>query len=309
MPDQDAQGELERVAETQWNVLRIADLRAAGFSRQQIETMAKRGQVHNRHRGVWTYGHPRLAWQGVLLAAQYAANDSAFLSHETALALNGLRKVYLGEIHVTVVGSRTTVGDPNVRLHRTTAVPELRKNGALRYTAIPRTLLDLAAAGTTVKQLTDHITEAIHQRKLNHAQMLDTLERHYGRPGTKRLAAAYAYYLPRDSSKSGLERSFDQALRARPRIPEPLRNVYIEAGGIDWEIDRYFPHARLAVELDGRPFHSAQQDVERDRVKEAKLATRGIAVLRITDQRWGDEPEDCLDDLEVVLAKDWRWSA
>jgi hypothetical protein len=281
--------------------LRLADLRSAGLSKMQIQTMVRRGQIHRRHQGVYSYGHPTIPWQGVLLAAQYAAGASAFLSHETALALHGLRKVYLGEIHVTVVGSRTKLRDPRVRLHRTTVDPELRRNGQLRYTALPRTLLDLATAGATVKQLTDHITEAIHQRKLDHAQMQATLA--HRQAGSGSLREAYGYYLPRPSSKSTLERSFDQGLKLRPTIPDPLRNVYIEAGGVDWEIDRFFPQAQLAVELDGRDFHTAQIDVEKDRVKDAKLATRGIAVLRITDLRWGLEPDKALDDLEAILTE------
>jgi hypothetical protein len=281
-------------------VLRLADLKAV-LSDKQIETMVKRGQIHRRHQGVYVYGHPRLSWQGVLLAAQYAAGNTAFLSHETALALNGLRKVYLREIHVTVVGSRATVGDPNVRIHRTMVVPEIRRTGALKYTTISRTLLDLAATGTTVNRLNELITEAIQLRKLDHVQMQKTVEQR--RPGAAILRKAYAYYLPRPSSKSDLERSFDKRLKRRPWIPEPQRNITMLIDGKKRELDRYFAEQKVLVEMDGRDFHTAQAESEGDRVRDAKLARLGIVVLRFTDLRWGDEPDDCLDDLEAVLAE------
>jgi putative AbiEi antitoxin of type IV toxin-antitoxin system/uncharacterized protein DUF559 len=294
---------IERLAGEQWNVLTLDDLRRAGLSRQQIRTMLGRGQLHLRHPGVYSYGHPTIAWQGVLLAAQYACGTTSFLSHQTALALNGLRKPYLGEIHVTVVRTKVAPADRKIRVHRTTIAPELRRNGPLRFTTIPRALLDLAATGATVKRLTDLITEAIHQHKLNHPQMLETLERHHGAPGTRRLKEAYAYYLPRPSSKSDLERSFDKRLKRRPWIPEPQRNINMLIDGRIRELDRYFAEHKVLVEMDGRDFHTAQAEAEGDRVRDAKLARLGIVVLRFTDLRWGDEPDDCLDDLEAVLVQ------
>jgi len=297
-----AQDLIEQLAGDQWNVLSVVDLRAAGLSRHQIQTMLERGQLHRLHQGVYSYGHPRIAWQGVLLAAQYACNNTAFLSHQTALALHGLRKAYLGEIHVTVVGSRTKLEDRKIKVHRTTVAPELKRKGALRYTALPRTFVDLAADGMKLQRLSDLITEAIHQGKLDHAEMQRALERYKGRPGTKQLATAYAYYLPRPSSKSGLERSFDKRLKRRPHIPDPQRNISMLVGGKMRELDRYFPDHKVLVEMDGRDFHTAQAAAEDDRHKDAKLAGLGIVVLRFTDLRWGDEPDDCLDDLEAVLA-------
>jgi len=298
-----AQDAVERLAGEHWSVVSLEDLVGAGFSYEQVRGMVARRQLHWRHQGVYSYGHPRIPWQGVLLAAQFACGNTAFLSHHSALALHGLRKAYLGEIHITVVGSRTKLNDRKIKVHRTTVAPELKRNGALRYTALPRTFADLAADGMKLQRLSDLITEAIHLRKLDHPAMQHALERYEGRPGTKQLARAYAYYLPRPSSKSDLERSFDKRLKRRPWIPEPQRNINMVVGGKVRELDRYFAEHKVLVEMDGRDFHTAQAESEDDRARDAKLARLGIVVLRFTDLRWGDEPDDCLDDLEAVLVE------
>lgn len=241
----------------------------------------------------------------MLLAAQFACGPTAYLTGTTALALHGLRKPYLREIHVCTVGDARDIKDPTFSLHRTTRPPEpdeLCHLGPLRYAALPRALLELART-EPVERLTGWITEAIHQGKLDHDRLLAVLDRHRNRPGAKKLSAAYGYYLPRPSSKSGLERSFDRRVKRRPSIPGPERNTYIEAGGIRWEIDRYYARERVALELDGRNFHTAELDRERDRVKDAKLAAIGILATRITDWRWESDPDGALDDLEAILAQ------
>lgn len=118
-----------------------------------------------------------------------------------------------------------------------------------------------------------------------------------GRPGINKLKAAYAAYRPRPVRKSTLEEAFDNLLERHPEIPEPLRNV---DHGI-WELDYYWPAHKVVLELDGRPYHLAVQDIERDRLKDAKLLAQGLRPLRVTDQRFDDDPEGAIDDLKALL--------
>jgi very-short-patch-repair endonuclease len=53
--------------------------------------------------------------------------------------------------------------------------------------------------------------------------------------------------------------------------------------------------------LDGRPYHLAVQDIERDRLKDAKLLAQGIRPLRVTDQRFDHDPEGAIEDLKALL--------
>jgi very-short-patch-repair endonuclease len=122
--------------------------------------------------------------------------------------------------------------------------------------------------------------------------MEEALARHARQPGVARLKQALRDYRPRPADKSGLERSFAELI-AGTDVPPPLRNVII-AG---WEIDFYFPHAKLVVELDGRPYHIAVRDIERDKLKDGKLLLLGISTLRITELRMALEPEAVLQDV------------
>jgi hypothetical protein len=147
------------------------------------------------------------------------------------------------------------------------------------------------------RELERLITQAIRKSILNLEKMQVVLSRHDRHPGTASLKAALADYLPRPDRKSSLERAFDEVLAKHPEIPPPHRNVYIEG----WEIDCYWPEQRLAVELDGRPYHVAVRDLERDRVKDAKLLRVGIRVLRITDSRFELDQIGALGDLLAAL--------
>ena len=64
-----------------------------------------------------------------------------------------------------------------------------------------------------------------------------------------------------------------------------------------WEIDRFWPPHRLAVELDGRPYHVAANAMERDRIKDAFLLRQGITPLRFTDFRVEHDLPGILRDL------------
>jgi len=55
-----------------------------------------------------------------------------------------------------------------------------------------------------------------------------------------------------------------------------------------WEIDAYVPQFNMAVEVDGRQFHTRPEDSSHDRAKEASLRAENILVVRI----WSDDLRD-----------------
>jgi hypothetical protein len=123
------------------------------------------------------------------------------------------------------------------------------------------------------------------------------LERHARRPGLTALKAALTAYRPRPDRKSDLERAFDAWLLDHPEIPEPVRNVYIDG----WEIDCWWPEQRVALELDGRPYHVAASDMDRDRLKDTKLQILQIKPMRVTGDRWDLDRVGVHSDLLALL--------
>ncbi len=290
--------EIARIASRQHGVVSTEQLMAVGLTRHQISYSVSVGRLHRLYRGVYAVGHRRLTRDGHLIAGLLAAGDGAFLSHRTAAALHGLRNLNLRRIDVTVVGSAPR-GRHGLNVHRTNRPPvkgEITMINGLRVSTVPRVLVELAPTETS-EELGRLLTEAVRKRAFSHEAMRATLDRYASCPGIGRLNEVYRAYRPRPDRKSDLERDFDRLLDKHPEIPVPLRNQLFGP----WELDCYWPEHNVVLELDGRPYHLAVEQIERDRVKDAYLLARGLRPLRVTDRRFNDDPDGAISDLKAIL--------
>jgi very-short-patch-repair endonuclease len=296
---------LARIAARQRGVVTRDQLYGLGFSYAQVKRRLGLGRLHHVHHNVYAVGHRSLTSQAHLMAALLSVGPRAFLSHRTAAAVWGLRAVNIRDIELTLpgTGGRRHTG---LTVHRTQTQPhpdDVRTRGDLRVSSVPRLLIELAGRETAA-ELERLVTEAVHKRLLRPdsrdglATLETTLARHPRHPGMATLTAVLATYRRTESSKSGLERAFDRLLAAHPEIPDPQRNIDID----HWEIDRFWPEHNLAVELDGRPYHIAVGEMERDRIKDAALLRRGVTPLRFTDFRVDHDIPGMLRDLRHFLA-------
>jgi very-short-patch-repair endonuclease len=287
------------VARRQEGVIHRSQLHELGFNDRQIGIRRRAGLLHEIFPDVWALGHSNISPLGYLVAALLSCGPRSFLSHRTAAAVHGLRVINTRAIELTYVGTNPPRRGPLV-LHRTRCDPhpdELRtRSPGLRFSSVPRLLVELAPREDP-RELDRLITQAVRRRLYDPQAVEAALARHARRPGIARLAAAVAAYRPRPDRASELERAFDEWLRAHPEIPEPLRNVEIDG----WEIDCWWPGPRVALELDGRPYHVAVRDMERDRLKDAKLQLQGVRPLRITDARWEHDRAGAVGDLIGLL--------
>jgi hypothetical protein len=273
-------------------------LHALGFNEEQIARRERNNELHELYTGAWAVGQANVTPKGHLIAALLSCGPTSFLSHRTAAALHGLRAVNVRAIEVTMVGSSARVRT-GLTTHRTAKTPErqdLRTVNPLRYSSVPRMLIELAPRETSA-ELTRLITEAARRRLLDPQAIEAALQRHARRPGLAQLKAALDAYRPRPDRKSDLERAFDTWLLEHPEIPEPLRNVYIDG----WEIDCWWPEQRVALELDGRPYHVAVAEMDRDRLKDTKLQIARIKPMRVTGGRWDHDRPGVHGDLLALL--------
>jgi hypothetical protein len=162
-------------------------------------------------------------------------------------------------------------------------------------------LIELAAREPRA-ELDRLITEAARRRSLDLHRIEQTLARHPRHPGTVELRAALAAYQPPPADKSGLEKAFAEWLATLPDIPAPEKRNIRLAGR--WEIDFYWPAYSLAVELDGRPYHSLPADQERDRIKDVWLQRNAISIVRVTEFRFEHDRAGIEADLRHFLADD-----
>ncbi len=82
-------------------------------------------------------------------------------------------------------------------------------------------------------------------------------------------------------------------------LPCPKTNV--QADG--FELDFLSPEAGLVVEVDSFAHHSDRRAFERDGVRDAVLAARGLVVIRVTWRQLVSEPEAVISRIREVLAR------
>jgi hypothetical protein len=253
------------------------------------------------HRGVYADGRAPLSDSAYLKAALLAFAGRGWLSGNAAAMGWDLAPVSLPRLEVTIVATSTPSQRPGLRIRSVRAAPhpsELRTRHNLRVSSIPRLLIETAATGATRDNLHTLIENAVRKNLLDIPDLAATLERNARRKGTVQVHMTCAEYLPHLDRKSGLERAFDRWLAKHPEIPPPQRNIRLGP----WEIDCYWPEHGLALELDGRAYHTVVEDIERDRRKDAWLQAHGNLILRVTDSRFKRDKPGVYRDLTTMLA-------
>jgi hypothetical protein len=291
--------ELARVAGSQDGVVSLLQLFESGFTYDEVRGLVRRGVLHPKHRGVFAVGHPKLTVKGELRAALMACGDTAFLAGRTALADVGLAQMNLKKIEVCVVAKRTTKHEGLI-VHRTRHEPhrsEVQTRRGLRISSVPRALVDRASKEKP-EELLRLIEEGVRKGVLNFASMEEALERHARRPGIAKLKDVYGRYRPGPDRKSGLERSFDGYAATDPRIPPFDKNVHVGP----YEFDCHWPEHRVVLELDGRSYHRALEDRDRDNAKDIWVQTHQMSILRVSDFRWEYDRAGAINDLLGLLA-------
>jgi very-short-patch-repair endonuclease len=119
------------------------------------------------------------------------------------------------------------------------------------------------------------------------------LSRHAGNAQLARIVSQLA-----DGTRSEAERALCRLLRDAGLTGWQV-NLRVSAGGRRYEIDVAFPRARLALEVDGRAFHSDGQSFQRDRRRQNDLVAAGWTVLRFT---WSDLTERPHEVIARVVA-------
>jgi len=299
MGQRSAPSAIRRVAEPQWGVISRAQLKQLGFSDGEIRMMLRRGLLVPVFPGVYCLGHRRLTTLGLLHAAELAAGPGAFVSHRAAAAHRGLC-AYPATVELTVVAGHTPAPRSWLRVHRTRLAvdrTQARPHNGLLTATVPRIIVDLARTERP-GEIQRLIRESIRTGQFDLDALSAAIDAHPRRPGVGLARAALKRYLPgSEDRKSWLETQFQRHAVRDPRLPEPLYNRMLHG----YEIDVMWPQQRVTLELDGRPYHVAVEDFDRDRVKDRTLTRHGWRPLRISDFEWEHDRASALDDLYAVL--------
>jgi very-short-patch-repair endonuclease len=219
------------------------------------------------------------------MAAVLACGPDAFLSHRSAAALWGIGPAAGSLIDVST-GRRGLAAKPGIALHQVRCLPtgDCTRHDGIPVTSVTRTIFDLAEVLDPTR-LERAFEEAERLQLLDLRPLRQLLERSRGRRGLATLRRLVAAQAGPPDTRSELERRFLDLCREED-LPQPQINKQV----LGFEVDAFWPSARLVVELDGFAFHRTRAAFERDRARDAALQLAGFRVLRITHKRLLDEP-------------------
>ena len=231
-----------------------------------------------------------------LRAALIHGGPEAALSHTTALAVWGLRELER-PLHLTVDQSVKRAGAPDLLVHRRLRFdPQstqcMVRNGLL-VTALPRSVIDSWPLLPPIERR-PFVLDLANRRLITADRLDEALAERPNLAGRRGLRQAID--LMTDGVRSELEAHGVLNVFRHRSLPPSVGQYPIRLAGRRIELDRAWPEAKMAVELDGMKHHTSPEDRERDLARDRELAAIGWVVLRFTYA-------DVLRDPEGVRAK------
>jgi very-short-patch-repair endonuclease len=231
------------------------------------------------------------------MAAVLACGKGAVLSHGAAAWLCGLAPTLPETIDVTVPshGQRHR----RIALHHssTLTAPEHGTLVGIPTTSWPRTMLDIAAAGSSW-ELNDAVERAERKDLLDLGVVDALLRRRRGDRGVARLRLATEIYRDPAVSRARSERLF-MAMVKKAGLPRPAINTWVG----NFEIDAYWEAERFAVEVDGWDAHRTRRAFEDDHLRWEEMKLAGIEVIPISARRIERHPVEVGARLRTLLER------
>jgi predicted transcriptional regulator of viral defense system len=282
---------VDDLAAAQHGMVTRQQLLAAGLTARMVSRWLAAGRLRLVHRGVYQVG-PVTSPLGPEQAALLACGKHAVLSHWTAARLAGLpcREEEIEEgIHVTVPrsGRRKRRG---IRVYRSGCLHpgEVGRLQGLALTTVARTLLDLAEPlchSGRQRRLEQMVAVALDRRLTTEAELLAVVARHAAVRGARLLKEVLGIPGGPGLTLSDPEEELD-AFLAQTDLPQPALNAW--AGR--FMVDALWAPERFIVEVDGFAAHSSRTSFEKDRERDAVLATAGYTVMRVTAKALRTKP-------------------
>lgn len=291
---------LRAIALPRHGVVSRGEALAAGFSYDAINRRIVSGQWARRGRAliirdVYRQGDRATGW-----TLHLHTGPDSLVSGPLALRLQGWH--VRGDDHTVVNPSDVRAEiDLSVRIlrrgsSRSLQLPDLPPL-VPRMDALADTLTSRSRRGS--RELLDH---ALQQRWIDSTDLDLLIEERSGpgRRGQRRLCELR--HRAASGSRSEAEQRMGRLLVRTSGNWIPNYAVRDERGRVLAEIDFANPELKIAIEVDGRAFHSDRCAFERDRERQNMLVIRGWIVLRFTWERLVNDPEGVLTEIALVLA-------
>lgn len=292
--------EMLRQAGRQRSLITRRQLLALGATVRQIETWLAAGVLFRVHHGVYALAGARRDFDFEVVAGVLAAGPEAVISHRTAAAVFGLRRVTCSSIEVTVGGRRAPKGGGLVA-HRSDLLlsGDRTKIGIVPVTTPARTLLDLSTVLDPVR-----LGGALDDVLVRHLASLSTVERLLARfdgqrrPGARTLAELVAERRRgKKPSETGLEDELLEVFRAYG-LPTPEQQFKLALpGGGTAVFDAAYPELLLGFEADGDRWHKGLLDRMRDEARDEQAGLIGWTIRRYGTEDIRERPAGIADEV------------
>ena len=258
---------------------------ALGFTDREISGRRARRELVAVHRGVMVLAALPSSRAMKDAAAWLACGEATTVSGHSAAYRRSLLPYPRAnvDVEITITTSRAE-SRRGIRVRRTRRLDadEREVLDGVPTTSVDRTLLDLAAAASD-RDLERALAAALDRRATSRARLRRYLARRRRWPGAARLRALLDPASPPRHTRSPPEEQLLALIRSSD-LPDPLTNHPVGP----YELDVYWPDAKLAVEYDSRRHHLGEAAFEHDRLRDSWLAAeRGILVVRVTGRQLG----------------------
>ena len=172
---------LYQIAESQAGYFTSIQASKAGYNRQRLYDLTKRGKFIRVQHGIYRLVHyPASRFEDLQIASLRTGPDSV-ISHESALAVYELSDIIPNKAHVIIprTGSRRRKG---IQLHTNKLDDdEITQREGLRITTVERTISDVIVGGISYQHTHQAIQEALQRGLTTKGKLLKQAERRNGR--------------------------------------------------------------------------------------------------------------------------------
>lgn len=265
-----------------------------GLDPAVIDARLRRGRWQPLYRGVYAAFTGPPSRECFLWGAALRGGPGAALSYNAAAELDGLTEVRAGAIHVTVLPERRIalskhergVGAPRIVVHVSARLGlALHPVRVPPRTRVEETVLDLFQASASFDEALAWPVAACARRRTSHGALILATQ---ARPRLRwRTALLGALGEIGNGVHSVLEFRYTRGVERPHGLPTASRQARMSRGSRSQYLDNLYEEFGVAVELDGRAAHRAEdrpQDTRRDNF----FASVGIVTLRYG---WADVTE------------------
>lgn len=290
---------LRGIAEHQAGVVSRAQAHAAGLSDFSIRTRVASGAWQRVGRALvlrdmTESGDVHLAW---LLT--FNVSSDAVITGPLAARLGGWNLA--GSELIVIDQHKRPAGIPGVRLLRRSP-PAIAPghNGlrvAHRWDAVADTLMCVPL------ERAEGVLDLVLQRRWlspSDVELLVSQRAGHGRMGVKRLR--HLQERASSGSRSEAERRMGRLLKRIGGNWIANYAIVDDDGRVLAEIDFAEPRLRIAIEVDGRAYHSDCHAFEHDRTRQNMIALGGWIILRFTWKRISEDPEGVIAEVARAIA-------